>query len=104
MVRLHEPMMNNDLFQELLSTTGQIALAEAMGLEPADERFLNCFEKLRKKYPPPLAKAAIEMAILRSKARRKFETAHVMYFTREALEQSSGDIAANHRAKRFGSI
>ncbi|HEV3436950.1 MAG TPA: class I SAM-dependent methyltransferase [Gemmata sp.] len=95
--------MSMDLatFQALLAVSGQQALADAMALEPTEARFLVCFEKLRKRHPAPLAKAAIEAALLRIKARSKFESASKMYFTREALEQASSDHAATHRAKRF---
>jgi SAM-dependent methyltransferase len=101
MVRLEERTMNLETFEVLLSKTGQAALDAAMALEPREELFLSSYEKLRKKYPAPLAKAAIEMALLRRKARNKFESAAEMYFTREALEQSSGDFTATHRARRF---
>jgi SAM-dependent methyltransferase len=101
MVRLELETMNLETFQELLSKPGQVALADAMALEPREELFLSSYEKLRKKYPAPLAKAAIEMALLRAKARNKFESAAEMYVTREALEQSSGDLPAAHRARRF---
>src|SRR5580692_9270551 len=88
-------------FPALLAISGQQALADAMALEPTEAGFLACFEKLRKRHPAPLAKAAIEAALLRIKARSKFEFAAEMYFTREALEQASGDHAAAHRTKRF---
>jgi hypothetical protein len=41
------------------------------------------------------------MALLRIRGRTKFAAADAMYFTREALEQASGDAAARHRATRF---
>jgi SAM-dependent methyltransferase len=95
--------MSMDLatFHALLTVSGQQALADAMALEPTEAGFLICFEKLRKRHPAPLAKAAIEVALLRLKARSKFESASKMYFTREALEQASGDQAAAHRAERL---
>jgi hypothetical protein len=88
-------------FHALLAHSGQEALADAMTLEPTETAFLACFEKLRKRYPAPLAKAAIETALLRIKALNKFDSGARMYFTREALEQGSGDLAAAHRANRF---
>lgn len=101
MVRLKVHAMNLETLQELLSDTGRQALAEAMSFEPVEERFLQHYEKLRKKCPAPLAKAALEMAILRIKAQNKFSAADRMYITREALEQASGEVPANYRAERF---
>ena len=94
-------------FQLLLTESGQQALIDAQLLEPTESRFLACYEKLRKQYPPSLAKTALETVLLRIKARSKFTSADKMYFTRESLEQASGDLAAAHRAKRlapFGTV
>jgi SAM-dependent methyltransferase len=88
-------------FQELLSQKGQTALADAEALATIETGFLDCFEKLRKRHAPALAKAAIETILLRRKARMKFTSADRMYFTREALEQATGELAARHRARRF---
>ena len=88
-------------FRELLTPAGRDALASATALAPTEAAFLACFEKLRKGHPAALAKAALETVLLRTRARDKFEHAVRMYFTREALEQSSGDAAARHRAARF---
>src|SRR3954469_8193483 len=93
--------MNLDTFRQLLTPAGDAALAEAVSLVPAEANFLACFEALRKRHPPELAKAALETAILRIKARDKFALADRMYFTREALEQATGEIVARHRARRF---
>lgn len=93
--------MELPIFRELLSTSGQAALSDAVHLSPTEQSFLACFETLRKKHPPALAKLAVEQAILRVKARMKFAAADRMYFTREALEQATGDLAAAHRARRF---
>jgi hypothetical protein len=48
-----------------------------------------------------LAQAALETAILRLAAARKFPQAERMYFTREALEQASSWEVAAYRAQRF---
>src|SRR5687768_12083023 len=88
-------------FHSLLSREGQAALAEAAKLDPTEASFLACFEQLRKRHAPALAKAALETALLRLKARDKFPAADRMYFTREALEQATSQPVARHRAKRF---
>ncbi|MCE9568390.1 MAG: SAM-dependent methyltransferase [Planctomycetes bacterium] len=88
-------------FRELLTHAGQNALRAATALNPTEAAFLACFEKLRKHHPATLAKAALEIALLRLRGRTKFANADRMYFTRESLEQSSGDAVAKHRAARF---
>jgi SAM-dependent methyltransferase len=93
--------MDIPTFHSLLCPSGQAALAEAARLSPTDASFLACFEALRKRHAPALAKAALETAILRLKARDKFADAARMYFTREALEQATSEPVARHRASRF---
>ncbi len=94
--------MNLSRFRDLLSPQGQEALYAAARLQPREEDFLPLLQRLRRQYPDALARAALEMAILRRKARRKFpHTAHEMYFTREALEQASASAVAAYRSRRF---
>jgi hypothetical protein len=90
---------------ELLHTSaGEAALAEAMALAPDDASFLTCFGRLEKRYPPELARAALQTAILRQRARAKFTLADRMFFVREALEQASSEVVARHRARRFAGL
>ncbi|MBY0514886.1 MAG: hypothetical protein K2P78_13345, partial [Gemmataceae bacterium] len=93
--------MDLPAFRELLTPAGRAALAAAAALAPAEAGFLAAFEALRKRHPPPRAKAALETVLLRERATDRFANAGRMYFTREALEQASGDAAAGHRADRF---
>lgn len=93
--------MNLTAFQTLLSPLGQRALAEAQELHPTEETFLSVLTKLQKQFSAELAKAALETAILRVKARTKFTRADRMYFVREALEQASGETISRYRAERF---
>jgi SAM-dependent methyltransferase len=93
--------MDTATFRELLSPGGQAALAAATSFEPTEAGFLACFEKLQKRFPADLAKAALQMALLRIRARAKFADSAGMYFTREALEQASGEVVARYRAGRF---
>jgi hypothetical protein len=88
-------------FAALLTPDGQAALAEAAALDPTEETFLAAFNRVAKHHPADLARAALETALLRRKARAKFGRADQMYFTREALEQSSGEAVARYRARRF---
>src|SRR5262245_2866548 len=85
----------------LLSPAGRALLAEAVALGPREQTYLAGFNRLSKRHPADLVRAALETAILRQRARAKFADAERMYFTREALEQASGDVVARHRARRF---
>lgn len=96
-------MMDLAVFERLRSPAGQAALQAAGELAPSEAGFLACLTRLRKHMDAPLAKAALETVILRGRARGKFARAEHMYFTREALEQSSGEAIAVHRAGRYQS-
>src|SRR5437868_4030805 len=93
--------MTLDTFTELLTPRGQTALGRAHDLAPTEATFLASFDKLRKRFDADLAKAAVETAILRSKASVKFPYAAKLYFVREALEQATHHVVAAHRAERF---
>ncbi len=62
---------------------------------------LAALAALRKRFAPELATAAVDAVTLRERAKAKFAAADRMWFTREALEQASGDRAAAHRAERL---
>ncbi len=95
--------MDLSTFHRLLTVEGRSALAIARELNPSESTVLNCLDRLRKSFDPDLARAAVEMVLLRERARAKFARAGEMFFTREALEQASGEIIAAYRAKRFAS-
>ncbi|MEK7729389.1 MAG: class I SAM-dependent methyltransferase [candidate division KSB1 bacterium] len=88
-------------FEVLLSPNGKAALAIAAEFAPTESTFLSCLTRLQKKFDAELSKAALETLILRQKARAKFTRAEQMYFTREALEQASGETVSRYRAQRF---
>lgn len=93
--------MTLDDFNSLLTPDGSSAITAASNLMPTDHSFLVAFEKLRKRFEPGLAKAALETVILRQRARAKFPDADRMYFERVALEQSTHPVVAANRALRF---
>jgi SAM-dependent methyltransferase len=93
--------MNLDGLQRLLSDEGQLALRRIAELAPTAATWLRDIERLRREFSPDLAQAACQMYQLRVAARQKFRQADRMYFTRDALEQSTGEIVARHRARRF---
>ena len=88
-------------FTVLLTPGGQEALHEAARREPREADFLQHFTYLSSKYPPGLARAALETAILRREAAVKFPASGRMYFTRAALEQASSSVVAAYRAARY---
>jgi SAM-dependent methyltransferase len=91
-------------FDQLLSPAGQGALSAAAGLTPTEDNFVSCLKRLEKQFDRELARAALQTVMLRAKGRAKFSRADAMYFTREALEQASGEVVAAHRARRFASF
>ncbi len=96
-------MVRMDLqdFKELLNPAGQEALQAASSLQPREVDFLEDFTALSRRFPPNLARAALETAILRLKAQEKFPFAGQMYFTREALEQASSFEVSSYRVGRY---
>ncbi|MGN6674716.1 MAG: class I SAM-dependent methyltransferase [Thermomicrobiales bacterium] len=95
--------MDVETFRALLGPAGQVALAAAEALAPTEAATLGALMALRRTYPPALAAAAVEQALLRQRAARggKFSRAAAMYFTREGLEQATGETIARYRARRF---
>jgi THUMP domain-like/RNA cap guanine-N2 methyltransferase len=88
-------------FRRLLKPEGQAALAAAMKLQPTTATLLACHKQLRKQFPDDAVRAALDTALLRQKAVSKFTRADRMYFTREALEQASGEVISTYRTRRF---
>ena len=93
--------MELPVFRALLSNTGQEALRAAMALEPREIDFLAHFSSLSLRFPTELARAALEIAILRREAAGKFPFAEKMYFHREGLEQATAYEVSAYRAERY---
>jgi hypothetical protein len=93
--------MDLETSRALLSTPGQAAIRAAEVLAPREAEFLGHFQALSRIYPAELARAALETAILRREAAAKFPSAGRLYFTREALEQSSAQEVSAYRVGRF---
>lgn len=93
--------MDLESFRRLLTDKGQLALTRAMSYSVTLASYPACVDRLSRLVDVTLAKAAVEMAYLRAKAREKFPLAENLYFTREALEQSTGPVVAAHHARRF---
>ena len=90
--------MDIETVRFLLSPEGEQLLDTAARLEGS---FLTKVTLLRKKYPPAIASAALELLELRHKARKKFSRASEMFFTKEALEQASSETISTYRAERY---
>jgi hypothetical protein len=88
-------------FHRLLTAEGRSALAAAAALTPTESTVLACLDRLRKTMDADLARAAVETVLLRERAHDKFARAGEMFFTREALEQATGELISAFRAKRF---
>lgn len=97
-------MINLQQFEQLLSREGQNALALAEKLLAKESNTLALLQTLRKSYSAELANIAVETVTLREKAKAKFADADHLYFTKEALEQSTSLTVANYRAQRFKAI
>ncbi|MBN1440649.1 MAG: hypothetical protein JW929_14670 [Anaerolineales bacterium] len=96
------PAMDSLLLRRLTEAEGREALCLARGLNPREEGFLADWAALQREgVERELARAALETAILRRRAEKKFSRAGEMFFTREALEQASAEGIARHRALRF---
>ncbi|HED05394.1 MAG TPA: methyltransferase domain-containing protein [Ignavibacteria bacterium] len=57
--------------------------------------------KLRKEFPDIDIRSVVELINLRQRAEGKFKNASDMFFTKNGLEQSTGENVAEHVAKRF---
>ncbi|MEO7910451.1 MAG: methyltransferase domain-containing protein, partial [Roseiflexaceae bacterium] len=95
--------MDLETFRWLLTSAGQALLAEAMISDLRDAAQLRELTRLRRQATPERAAAAYEIAVLRRRAAAKFGAAEALYFTREALEQASGERIAGYRAGRYQS-
>jgi SAM-dependent methyltransferase len=96
--------VNPALFRELLSPGGQEVLSAASRLASNEEAYLSELGALRRACPEAsraLAGAALDTALLRSRAQHKFSRASTMYFTREALEQATTEAVGHYHAQRF---
>jgi SAM-dependent methyltransferase len=93
--------MKLSTFHEILTPSGQEVLQAALARQPREAAFLSHFQSLSRSYPRDLARACLEIAILRIEGEKKFPTAALMYFTRTALEQASGYPISRYRARRY---
>jgi SAM-dependent methyltransferase len=94
-------MLTADGLAFLRTDAGADLLAEAALAIDAASSELQALTRLRRRHPPQVASAALETVLLRRRASRKFSRAAQMFFTRDGLEQASGEAIASHCARRF---
>lgn len=94
-------MLTSEQLRQLQSPTGDQALAEADALLDLEPDYLRAVQRLTAEFPEPLARAAVDQAILRRRAASKFGSPSDLFFTREGLEQATAEPVARHRARRF---
>src|SRR5947209_2686723 len=80
---------------------GAAALRAAADLDLRGGAFLRELTRLRRHLPPEQAAAVLEQVALRRRAAAKFSRAAGMLFTRDGLEQASGEVVAEHSAARY---
>lgn len=96
--------MDLETFEQLMTPGGQLLLSE-IAARAGIESDLALGTRLRKTYVPGLVAAAVTQNHLRGKAAAKFgPDAARMYFTHDALEQSTRSSVATHRASRLASM
>jgi len=91
-------MVSLETLEFLLSDDGSELLRVAKQLHGT---LVQRIAALRKRYPADAASAAMELLDLRDRARKKFTKADEMFFTREALEQASGESISSYRSERY---
>ncbi|AWB93335.1 class I SAM-dependent methyltransferase [Aeromicrobium chenweiae] len=96
--------MDPETFAQLMAPAGQELLGE-IAARAGVESDLALGTRLRRTYEPGLVAAAVTQNHLRGRATTKFgPDAARMYFTHDALEQSTRLPVANHRARRLAEV
>lgn len=95
--------MKLEIAHFLLTQTAQIALAD-LAAEPDQlktARQLATLSRLRQSFEAEQAAGLLELALARERGVAKFSKSAAMFFTKSGLEQASGELVSQHRAKRF---
>lgn len=91
--------MDDDIADFLLSAQAADALVRLQAESLDDENLLSLLTRLRTSFAPQEAAALVSLARLRRRATSKFPHAERMFFTAEALEQSTAATVADHHAR-----
>lgn len=93
--------MTAEEFRFLTTSEGRRLLDRAMEIDGEDAESVV---RLRREGDRRYCSAALALARLRRRARRKFLRAEEMLFDAEGLEQASSEVMAGHRAGRFAGM
>jgi SAM-dependent methyltransferase len=96
--------MDLPTFERLLAPAGQALLDDLAQRDLRDATLLPEVDRLRARVDPELARAALDIALLRRRAAGRLPHAERLYFTREALEQATAAPVAAHRAARLAPL
>lgn len=94
-------MLTTELLDRLQTPAGDRALQAAAEALQDDKDFLRAAQRLTPEFDERLARAAVEQIELRRRAAAKFSQAERLFFTRDGLEQATGELVARHRAARL---
>ncbi len=90
----------------LASDSGEKLLSEITEMYPnlCKENILSTLNSFGSKVQKEYLKGAIDILLLRNKGKEKFSMSYKMYFTQESLEQSSSEVVARYRTRKFSSF
>src|SRR5215831_387296 len=94
-------MLTLDTLASLRTPAGEALLRSAGAALAETADVLVALTRLRRRFDPELARAAVETVRLRERATAKFARAGEMFFTAEALEQATSEAVSAHCAARF---
>ena len=98
--RIHRAQGRQTL-DRLLSAEGERCCGSSRRGRSTRARRLGVGTRLRERFPAELVAAALAQQELRVRGAAKFSAAGRMWFTRDGLEQASGEALARHRATRY---
>ena len=87
--------------RDLQSATGQALLDRIRAHDQHADTLTRTAAKLRTQFPPDLVAAALTLHELRTRARGKLGRADEWWLTRDGLEQSTSEVIAIWRARRY---
>lgn len=94
-------MLTIETLTALRTPAGEALLREAQSALDGGAGVLAALTRLRRRFDPELARAAVETVALRARAATKFAQAERMFFSAEALEQATSEAVSAYCAARF---
>jgi len=90
--------------RDLQSATGQALLDRIRADDPRPDTLAQTAARLRTEFPPDLVAAVLTVHELRTRARGKLGRADEWWLTRHGLEQSTAEVIATWRARRYRNL